>query len=239
MANLSQLVVRRAAIVDILSLACRKALKSQAPVAGARRRDEKIIHSIFFPMKKDSTQVTDHDIWLLSEEYQYFHYIASDVPLARINWEGGETLFEAGIDAALEELMRKNESDNAAKRPDIAIFGKEGAAIIIEFKSPGVSLDDHVPDLMEYSQLLAAKSRGRLKKFYGYLIGDTLNPNRLVGYERFPSGRGYFGSQSIREHNTGMQLGELYSEILFYDNVVQRAEARLSVFKKRLDPSAS
>jgi hypothetical protein len=87
---------------------------------------------------------------------------------------------------------------------------------------------------MEYSQLIAAKSRGRLKQFYGYLIGDTLNKNRLRGYKRFPSGRGYFGTEAIEEHNTGKQLGELYSEILFYDDIVKRAEERLAVFRKRL-----
>ncbi|MET4457856.1 hypothetical protein, partial [Bradyrhizobium sp. RT3b] len=29
---------------------------------GDRRKDEKIIHSIFFPMRKDSTEVASHDI---------------------------------------------------------------------------------------------------------------------------------------------------------------------------------
>ncbi|MCV0371788.1 hypothetical protein [Filomicrobium sp.] len=234
MANLSQLVVRRAAIVEVLSLACNRLLRVQESKQRVRRNDEKIIHSIFFPMRKDSTQVTDHDIWLLSEEYQYFQYIASDVPLANIAWEDGGTLFEDDIDSALTALMAKNETENAGKRPDIAIFGKEGAAIIIEFKSPGVSLDDHVADLMEYSQLLAAKSRGRLKQFYGYLIGNTINQNRLRGYKRFPNGKGYFGTEAVVEHNTSNPLGELYSEILFYDEIVKRATDRLSVFKKRL-----
>ncbi|MBW8911897.1 MAG: hypothetical protein JF564_08445, partial [Sphingomonas sp.] len=50
MANLSQLVVRRAAIVEILDLACRKQLAMQASTVTGKRRDERIIHSIFFPM---------------------------------------------------------------------------------------------------------------------------------------------------------------------------------------------
>ena len=79
MANLSQLVVRRAAIVDILDLACGKRLAMQSSADGVRRKDEQIIHSIFFPMRKDSTETTDHDIWLLSEEYQYYDYIASEI----------------------------------------------------------------------------------------------------------------------------------------------------------------
>ena len=239
MANLSQLVVRRAAIVDILALACGRSLNTQTDSAGLRRKDERIIHSIFFPMRKDSKEIIDHDIWLLSEEYQYFHYIASDVPLAKINLQGADNLFEPDIDDAMASLMKKNEDDNAGKRPDLAIFTKEGAAIIIEFKAPRINLDEHVADLMEYSQLLAAKSRGRLKQFYGYLIGDSLNPNRLRGYKRFPSGRGYFGTEDIIEHSTGTRLGELYSEILYYEDIVQRAEARLAVYKQRLNLKSS
>ena len=49
MANLSQLIVRRAAIVDILDLACGKRLAMQASADCVRRKDEQIIHSIFFP----------------------------------------------------------------------------------------------------------------------------------------------------------------------------------------------
>ncbi|WP_222085809.1 hypothetical protein [Rhizobium leguminosarum] len=52
MATLSQLVVRRAAIVEILDLACGKQLASQNVGEGVRRKDEQIIHSIFFPMRK-------------------------------------------------------------------------------------------------------------------------------------------------------------------------------------------
>lgn len=36
-------------------------------------------------------------------------------------------------------------------RPDMAIFSKEGPAIIVEFKAPGVSMDDHIGDLSEYA----------------------------------------------------------------------------------------
>ena len=88
MANLSQLVVRRAAIVEVLSLACGKQLEVQRMGTSTRRMDERIIHSIFFPMRKDSHETGDHDIWLLGEEYQYYEYIASDKPLAQIDGTG-------------------------------------------------------------------------------------------------------------------------------------------------------
>jgi hypothetical protein len=110
----------------------------------------------------------------------------------------------------------------------------EGSAIIIEFKAPGVSMDDHVGDLMEYSQLLAAKSKGRLKKFYGYLIGTTVNQYRLMNYTRFPNANGWFSTVPIKEPSTERLLGELYSEILYYDDIRHKAEMRLQAYKDRL-----
>lgn len=234
MANLSQLVVRRAAIVEILSLACGKKLDVQA-VDGGRRKDERIIHSIFFPMRKDSSDTSDHDIWLLSEEYQYYDYIASDKPLSQIRWSDEEALFEDSIDEDFERVLRRRADANGALRPDIAIFSREGSAIIIEFKAPDVSMDEHVGDLSEYAHLLAAKSRGKLKKFYGYLIGDTVNRLRMTGYTRFPTGKGYFRSSPIDDPDTGRRLGELYEEMLFFEDVVDRARKRISVYKDRLN----
>ena len=233
MANLSQLVVRRAAIVEILSLACDGKLAVQTKT-GERREDERIIHSIFFPMGKDSHEVSDHDIWLLSEEYQYYVYIASDKRLSQIEWADNVKLFENDIDAEFEEILRRRTDVNRLKRPDIAIFSKEGSAIIVEFKAPGVSMDDHINDLSEYAQLLAAKSNGRLKKFYGYLIGDTINRMRMAGWTRFAAGKGYFRSVRLEDPENDRVLGELYAETLFFEDIVDRARKRIGVYKDRL-----
>ena len=235
MANLSQLVIRRAAIIEVLGMAIAKTLKVQTDKKG-RREDEKVIHNIFFPTGKDIHEAPEHDIWLLNEEYQYFEYISSDKALSKIAWDGG-LLFDAGIDEEMDKLLKANIDGNKAKRPDIAIFTKEGAAIIIEFKSPAESLDAHKDDLMEYAQLLAAKSKGRLKRFYGYLIGTHLNENRMTGYTKFPSDRGWFSTNHITVYPQGQppqSLGELYSEVLFYDDIVERATKRLDVYKERL-----
>lgn len=235
MANLSQLIVRRSAIVEVLSLACEKRLSMQLIEDGKRRKDESIIHSIFFPMRQDSTEVKDHDIWLLSEEYQYYDYISSDKRLAHIQWDEKSNLFDADIDEEFQKLLKKRADENAEKRPDIALFNKEGAAIIIEFKAPGVSMDDHVGDLSHYAHLLAAKSGGRLKKFYGYLIGDTLEPMRLQNWNNFPTGKGYFSTSPLRDPKTSQSLGELYSEILFYDDIVDRAKKRIGIYQEKLN----
>lgn len=235
MANLSQVVVRRAAILEILHLAINGDLNIQNTDDIKRKENEKIIHNIFFPMRKDSEEIKDHDIWILNEEYHYYDYIVSDQPLSKIKWNERQPLFDSDIDEELSKILKKTYGDNSEKRPDIAIFNSEGSAIIIEFKAPGVSMDNHTGDLMEYAQLLAAKSNGKLKKFYGYLIGDEVNPNRLNGYTRFPNGHGWFSTVPVTEHSTNQRLGELYSEILFYGDIVDRANKRLDVYKNRLN----
>lgn len=236
MANLSQLIVRRAAIVEILTLACDKNLAMQAVAEGVRRKDEQIIHNIFFPMRKDSQDVSDHDIWLLSEEYHYYDYIASDIPLANIKWNDGEAVFESDIDQKFQELLARRADDNSGKRPDIALFSKEGSAIIVEFKAPGVSTDEHIGDLTEYAHLLAAKSGGKLRKFYGYLIGDTVNKLRLGGsWTPFPTGNGWFQSSPLMDPATRQPLGETYFEILHFSDVIDRAKKRIGVYQQKLN----
>lgn len=236
MANLSQLIVRRAAIVEILALACGKSLAMQAVAKGARRKDEQIIHNIFFPMRKDSQDVSDHDIWLLSEEYHYYDYIASDMPLASIKWNDGDAVFESDIDQKFQELLARRTDENSGKRPDIALFSKEGSAIIVEFKAPGVSTDEHIGDLTEYAHLLAAKSGGKLRKFYGYLIGDTVNNLRLGGtWTPFPTGKGWFQSSPLMDPATRQPLGETYFEILHFSDVIDRAKKRIGVYQQKLN----
>lgn len=234
MANLSQLVVRRSNMIDVLDMAVKEMLAVQSKSLQTKRRNnEALIHNIFFPMRKDSTEVSDHDVWLLSEEYHYYDYIASDKPLSQIKL-GDEMLFEQGIDERVAELLERMGEENKAVRPDIALFHQEGAVVIVEFKAPGVSLDNHYMDLAEYATLLAAKSKGRLKKFYGYLVGDRINTARLGNFKPLPGSRGWFDTIDIREPGTQYAVGQLYSELLHYDDVVDRARKRIGVYRERL-----
>lgn len=237
MANLSQLVVRRATIIEILKFAVRSMLNCQGDAVG-RNQNEKIIHNIFFPTGKDNSESIDHDIWVLNEEYHYFKHISSDKSLATIPWKDQGNLFESDVDESLERLFAENNQNHKLKRPDIAIFNQEGAAIIIEFKAPGVELQEHTNDLIQYARLLAAKSNGKITRFYGYLIGDTINKSRMPGgYTMFPSGLGYFNTDPIDDPSTRAIYGELYSEILMYDQFIDRAENRLKIYKEKLNLS--
>ncbi len=89
-------------------------------------------------------------------------------------------------------------------------------------------------DLSEYAHLLAAKSGGKLKKFYGYLIGDTVNPLRLNGWTSFPVGKGWFQSNSLSDPYTHRALGETYFEILYFSDVIARAKQRIGIYQDKL-----
>jgi hypothetical protein len=157
------------------------------------------------------------------------------MPLANIKWNDDTNVFESDIDDTLGKVLAKRAADNGGKRPDIAIFSKEGSVIIVEFKAPGVSTDEHIGDLSEYAQLLAAKSGGKLKKFYGYLIGDTVNNLRLSGnWTKFPTGKGLFQSSALLDPDTRLPLGETYFEILHFSDIIDRAKKRIGVYQDKL-----
>lgn len=70
-------------------------------------------------------------------------------------------------------------------------------------------------------------------RFKTWLYQIALNLCR--DYTRFPNGKGWFGTEAIIEHSTNQPLGELYSEILYYEDIVERASKRLEVYKSRLN----
>lgn len=156
------------------------------------------------------------------------------MPLSKLKWEDGSNIFSSDIDIEMQSLLNKRSKDNGRKRPDLAIFNKEGSVVIVEFKAPGVNMDEHIGDLTEYAHLLAAKSGGKLKKFYGYLIGDSVNPLRLNGWTKFPLGNGWFQSNPLQDPVTGKSLGETYFEILYFEDVIERAKKRIGVYQNKL-----
>ena len=98
-----------------------------------------------------------------------------------------------------------------------------------------MGIQEHLPDLAQYSRLLAAKSNGRIKKIYGYLIGCMLDPSRMpLGYTRFANGKGYFRSDKLIDDETNRSYGELYSEVLLYEHFIERAALRVRVYKEKL-----
>jgi hypothetical protein len=61
----------------------------------------------------------------------------------------------------------------------------------------------------------------------------------MSGWTRFPQGEGYFRSTSVADPETDRGIGELYSEIMMFDDVVDRARKRISAYRDRLQVDLS
>lgn len=84
-------------------------------------------------------------------------------------------------------------------------------------------------------RFLRRNPSGKLKKFYGYLIGDTVNTLRLSGnWTKFPTGKGLFQSSALVDHDTRVPLGETYFEILHFSDVIDRAKKRIGIYQDKL-----
>lgn len=59
-------------------------------------------------MGKDSHEFNDHDMWLLSEEYHYYDYIASDMALKKLRWDvGNQLIYSDDIDEELTKFLKE------------------------------------------------------------------------------------------------------------------------------------
>lgn len=75
---------------------------------------------------------------------------------------------------------------------------------------------EHVGDRIEYYHLLAAKSNGRIKMLYGYLIGNRVNLLRLTDWAKFPLDNWWFQSNQLQDPTTtGVKLGKLILNVIF------------------------
>jgi hypothetical protein len=54
------------------------------------------------------------------------------------------------------------------------------------------------------------------------------------GWTQFPTGNGCFQSGELRDPASRERLGETYSEILFFSDVVDRAKKRIGVYQDKL-----
>jgi len=51
----------------------------------------------------------------------------------------------------------------------------------------------------------------------------------------FPSGKGWFGRESLTHHQTRQIFAELYLEVLFYKDIVGKVTDRLTAYKEKLN----
>ena len=233
---LSKYVARRKLVLDLFEQILNRELES---LKKEKEIDEKILHNLIFQQSSTSESPEGSDLWLLNEEYIYFKGI-SDVMLKNVQIEG-HSLFKENMSD--EELEYKNKcgKDAGRRRPDILLFPKEGKCIIIEFKAPHVDVASHLDQINRYARLINNLSDEKLKfsTYYGYLVGEQgidideiqdSNPDFQTSHDLDYLYRPYFRVLG----KFGRRDGSLYTEIIKYSDILQRAKQRNKIFIEKL-----
>jgi hypothetical protein len=198
--------------------------------------DEDVLHNLIF--QQSSTDPLSSDLWLINEEYIYFKGVSEGI-LGKIELDG-EKIIKEKLTAEEEEYRLKQGGDAKLKRTDILLFPNEGKCIIIELKAPGVNVSTHLNQINRYASLINNLSIDTLKfnTFYGYLIGENIDADDVIDNDsdfiNAPD-LGYIFRPYKRIRGKFERLdGSLYTEIIKYSTILERAQKRNRIFIDKL-----
>jgi hypothetical protein len=227
-------------VVNLLKLALNNSLTIQKKWeeekekgSKVKKDNEGVIHDIIFRRRMTGAP---NDLWILNEEFVHFDG-CSDIELEKLE-VNGERLLENNEDVIeiLKSLKIQRET-YLKQRPDIFIFPEEGKCVLVEFKAPDVELSTHLDQIQRYARLIANFARKPFYRFYGFLIGETIDrlsvPNRYI---KVPRGNYWFyPDEPIKTIDDAENvLANLYQEIIPLSEIANRAEIRNRSFAQKL-----
>ena len=134
--------------------------------------------------------------------------------------------------------------DRLQKRPDILLFPNEGKCIIIEFKNPNENVSDHLAQINKYASWLRnlTKDKFAVDTFFGYLIGQNIDVRDVRAADSDFKHSSHF-DYMFRPAKTvlgefGRADGSIYTEVLKYSTLLERASARNKIFLDKIRTSA-
>lgn len=222
-ANLAKYIVHRKSVIELLD-------KFLGTTENSDFLTEDTIHKIFFPLKRESDEITfeQQNLWLIDERLSYHSYLSSDKSFKEIKvLPGTESL----------------------DRPDLLIFNESFAFVndeaphnsfvIVEFKRPERHdyntrnrkknpIDQVISYIGTIRENKATDRRGKVIQidkertpFYAYIICDFNNSLSEVlnerNYTQTPDGLGYFYFHT--KYNA-------YIEVISYAKLLKDAKAR-------------
>lgn len=236
---LSKYVARRKLVLDLFDQILKKELES-IKNKKKERIDEKLLHNLIFQQSSENEDAETSDLWLINEEYIYFKGI-SEHKLDDIKI-GEDYLFKRESELSKEEIeyKQKNHKDAGDRRPDILLFPKEGKCIIIEFKAPQVDVSNHLNQINKYASLInnLSNDNWKINTFYGYLIGENINGDEIIDGDS-----DFISAEKLdfvyRPHKRivgkfGRKDGALYTEVIKYSVLLDRAQQRNQIFIDKL-----
>ena len=235
-AELTHYVARRKLVLELFSLMLNRKLSVQND--GSRNNDEALLHNLIF--QQNTTTPEKSDLWIINEDFIYFQGL-SEFQLSEIKFKG-ENIIREDLTEEEKQFINSIGEKRLDKRPDILLFPQEEKCIIIEFKNPNVSVSAHLNQINSYATLLRNFSIPKMKltTFYGYLIGEKIEPNDVRTYDA-DFKNAYNFDYLFRPSKTiaGMfknegKDGTLYTEVVKYSTLLERAKNRNNIFIKKL-----
>jgi len=234
--ELAQYIARRRILLTCIEKILDKYKSQEKKVQIA----EEILHNLIF--QQGSADTEDSDLWFISEEYIYYKGV-SNVDLASVKLDG-KKIFKDTFSVEEKRFLNSLGEKRLYKRPDVLLFPSECKCMIIEFKAPGENIIYHLSQINRYASLIANYTRDEYKfsTFYGYFIGEAIEPKEI-----FNSGTGdwkqaehfdflFRPHQHIYDDNAvGSVIGSLYTEIIKYSTLLERAKKRNKIFIEKLE----
>ena len=231
---LSQYVARRKLVLEIFE----KILDGELErLRNGERINEDILHNLIFQQHAENPE--DSDLWLINEEYIYFSGV-SEHRFIDIKYDGKKIFKDNMPDDEVRYLNSLGEQ-RLHKRPDVLLFPEEGKCIIIEFKAPDVNVSEHLTQIDFYANILRNYTidEFQITSFYGYLIGESIEDRDVRGrvsrFEYSPKFNYWFRPSEKVVDFSNRNDGSIYTEIIKYSSILQRAKLRNKIFIDKLE----
>lgn len=231
--SLTHYVARRKLVLDLLDKVLHKKLDVQQ---SGREYDEELIHDLLF--QQGSNDPENSDLWIINEDFIYFKG-SSNIVLNKVEING-EKLFKMTFTAEEEKYLRSLGENRKIKKPDILLFPEEGKCIIIEFKAPDVNVSDHLTQIDRYASLIRnyTEDKFQITTFYGYLLGESIEPRDVLGtvssFEESYQFDYLFRPSTKVIGFDNRSNGSIYTEVIKYTTLLQRARQRNKIFIEKL-----
>lgn len=232
--DLTHYVARRKLVLSLFQKILDKELIIQN--AGVRNFDEKLLHNLIF--QQSSSSPNSSDLWLINEDFIYFKG-DSETKLESLEINGTKVLRDNFTEKELAYLTSLRES-RLTKKPDVLLFPDEGKCIILEFKNPNVNVSEHLTQISNYAALIRnfAKSEFNFKTFYGYLIGEKIDPIDVRSHdpdfvEAYHFDYLYRPAKKVPAFFVDGD-GTQYIEVIKYSTLLKRAKRRNEIFIDKL-----
>lgn len=201
-----------------------------------RSADEKLLHNILFPQKSNDPEQSD--LWILNEDFIYFSG-TSDTPLSQVKING-KKIFKKEFAEEEEKYLKSGSENRKIKRPDVLLFPAEGKCILLEFKDPAVNVSEHLSQTDFYAYLIRnyTVETIHITTFYSYLIGENIEPKDVRGHVSTYEHSYHFDylfRPAVKVVGESPRTdGSIYSEVIKFSTLIERAEKRNEIFIKKL-----